>query len=217
MTGARVGILGGTFDPIHVGHLAAARAADAAIGFDRTLFVPSHVPPHRPDRPRASGYHRWQMTALAVADTPGWQASDLELVRGGASYTFDTLTALRGQEPTSQFFFITGADAFAEVASWRRYPDVLELAHFVVIARSGTSLDRVRVRLPDLASRMVACGDLVPAACRSAPFPSIFLVSAETPDVSSTDVRRRVAAGESLAGLVPDAVARYIADHRLYA
>lgn len=216
-TASRTGLLGGTFDPIHLGHLAAARAADEALGFDRLLFIPSNAPPHRPDSPRASGYHRLRMTALAVADAPGWAASDLELARGGASYTFDTLTALREREPASQFFFITGADAFAEIGSWRRYPDLLALAHFVVIARTGTSFDRIRGRLPELASRMVACDASSSSACRTAPFPSIFLINADTPDVSSTDVRRRAAAGISLAGLVPDAVAGYITEHRLYA
>jgi len=216
-TGSRIGILGGTFDPIHVGHLAAARAADEALVFDRLLFIPSHAPPHRPDSPRASGYHRLEMTALAVADVPGWEASDVELARGGASYTYDTLTTLREREPASQFFFITGADAFAEIASWRRYPELLELAHFVVIARTGTSFDRILTRLPELAPRLVGCDVDSPAACRMAPFPSIFLVNADTPAVSSTEIRRRAGAGEPLSGLVPDAVARYIADHHLYA
>lgn len=217
MTASRIGVLGGTFDPVHLGHLAAARSADQSLGFDRLLFIPSHAPPHRPDSPRASGYHRLQMTALAVAGVAGWEASDLELARGGASFTFDTLTTLRQREPASQFFFITGADAFAEIASWRRYPELLELAHFVVIARAGTSFDRIRTRLPQLSSRMVACDVASPAACRAANFPSIFLVNADTPDVSSTEVRRRAAAGEPLTGLVPDAVARYITEHRLYA
>jgi len=217
MTVSRIGVLGGTFDPVHLGHLAAARSADQSLAFDRLLFMPSHAPPHRPDSPRASGYHRLQMTALAVAGVAGWEASDLELARGGASFTFDTLTTLRQGEPGSQFFFITGADAFAEIASWRRYPELLELAHFVVIARAGTSFDRIRTGLPQLSSRMVACDLASPATCRAAPFPSIFLVNADTPDVSSTEVRRRAAAGEPLTGLVPDAVARYITEHRLYA
>jgi nicotinate-nucleotide adenylyltransferase len=212
----RVGVLGGTFDPIHEGHRAAGRAAAGALGLTRVLVVPSHVPPHRPDSPRASGYHRLQMARLGVADMPGWTTLDLELVRGGQSYTFDTLTALRTLEPTSQFCFITGADAFAEIASWYRYPEVLELAHFVVITRPGTSFETVRTRLPELARRFVDCEVLGPEACRRAPFPSIFLAQAATPAVSSTDIRRRAAAGDSLEGLVPEAVQRYIHEHRLY-
>ncbi len=216
MTGARVGVLGGTFNPIHLGHLAAARAAQATLALDRLLFVPSHAPPHRPDSVLASGYHRLQMTALAVADVPGWQASDVELVRGGPSYTYDTLIALGTAEPASQFFFVTGADAFADIATWRHYPDLLELAHFVVIARTGTSFDHLRSRLPALAPRMVPCETTPASTLGAASSPSIFLINAATPDVSSTEIRRRVAAGEPLAGLVPDQVATYIADHHLY-
>jgi nicotinate-nucleotide adenylyltransferase len=216
MSGGRVGVLGGTFNPIHRGHLAAARAAQATLALDRLLFVPSHAPPHRTDSLLASGYHRLQMTALAVAEVPGWKASDVELVRGGPSYTYDTLIALRTAEPASQFFFVIGADAFADIATWRHYPDLLELAHFVVIARPGTSFDNLRSRVPTLASRMVSC-EMTPASTfLSAPDPSIFLVNAATPDVSSTEIRRRAAAGAPLDGLVPDSVAAYIAAHHLY-
>jgi nicotinate-nucleotide adenylyltransferase len=217
MSGARVGVLGGTFDPFHEGHRAAGRAAAAALALDRLIVVPSNAPPHRPDSPRASGYHRLQMVRLGVADMPGWTVSDLELARGGSSYTFDTLTALRALEPISQFFFITGADAFAEIATWRRYPEVLDLAHFVVIARPGTSFTEIRARLPELAARFVECGNTRPEASRLAAVSSIFLVRAATPAVSSTDIRQRLSAGDTLADLVPAAVERYIREHRLYA
>jgi nicotinate-nucleotide adenylyltransferase len=217
MSVARVGVLGGTFDPIHEGHLAAGRAASAALELERVLVIPSAQPPHRPDSPVASGYHRLQMARLGVAGLPGWAALDLELRRGGRSFTFDTLGDLRTLDPASQFFFITGADAFAEVASWRRYPEVLELAHFVVITRTGTSLEHVRARLPELAARFVDCDTTAPAESGDVPFPTIFLVRAATPPVSSTEVRRRAAAGEPIDGLVPGAVAEYIRAHRLYA
>ncbi len=213
MRPARVGIMGGTFDPIHVGHTAGARVAADSFRLDRILFVPSSLPPHRPDRPQASGYHRFAMTALAVAGVPGWEASDIELARPGASYTFDTLTALRKQDEGSQFFFITGADAFAEIATWWRYPDVLDLANFVVVARSGSSLDELRSRLPELEPRMVGSPD---AHLGKPARPAIFLVNAQTPDVSSTEIRSRAARGEMLAGLVADPVASHIAAHRLY-
>jgi nicotinate-nucleotide adenylyltransferase len=213
----RVGLLGGTFDPIHLGHLSAARAAETALALDTVWFIPTRRPPHRPDSPLASGYHRLQMTALAVAGEPAWRASDIEFGREGASYTFDTLTTLRQEDPTSQFFFITGADAFAEIAEWRRYPDVLDLAHFVVIARTGTGFDGLKARLHALRERMVELGDPPPSPPPSPSSPTIFLVHAATPDVSSTEIRRRAASGESLEGLVPDPVARYIREHHLYA
>ncbi|MGE3274206.1 MAG: nicotinate-nucleotide adenylyltransferase [Vicinamibacterales bacterium] len=208
----RTGLLGGTFDPIHLGHLAAGRAAAAALGLGRVLVVPSSRPPHRPDSPAASGYHRFAMAAMAVAPEPGFEASDLELQRPGPSYTFDTLSRLHAAGHTaSRLFFITGADAFAEIATWSRYPAVLDLAHFVVVARPGTALTALRNRLPDLAPRMMSPGAIQPDAP-----PAVILLEAPTPDVSSTDIRHRAAAGGSLDGYVPPAVASHIARHGLY-
>ena len=208
----RLGLLGGTFDPIHRGHVALADAAQAALGLDAVQLVPAHVPPHRPDSPRASGYHRFAMAVLAAAGRPGWTVSDQELLREGPSYTFDTLTDLhrRGHDPL-QLFFITGADAFAEIATWSRYPAVLDLAHFVVVARPGTSLEGVRASMPALAARFAT-----PAALATARTPGIALVPADTPDISSTEVRRRAGGGASVTELVPDGVAAHIARHGLY-
>ena len=207
-----VGLLGGTFDPIHVGHLAAARAAQNAFGLDHVRFIPSAKPPHRPDSPRASGYHRIEMVRLAVANTPGWAASDLELSREGPSFTYDTLTTIGGEGLSPlQIFFITGADAFAEITTWHRYPDVLDRAHFVVVARPGTAIDRLRTRLPDLASRMIAAESFTEFDT-----PRIILLNANTPDVSATQIRGRVASGLSIEGLVPDAVSAYIDRNSLY-
>jgi nicotinate-nucleotide adenylyltransferase len=208
----RVGLLGGTFDPIHIGHVAVARAAQQALDLDRVRFVPSARPPHRPDSPRASEYHRLEMVRLAATADRRWEVSDLELRRDGPSFTFDTLAALHRQGLTPlQIFFLTGADAFAEIATWRRYPEVLDAAHFAVIARPGTTLETLRDRLPSLAARMIS-----PSAIERADTPCIILIEAETPDVSSTEIRRRVGAGNSIEGLVPPAVAAYIAQQSLY-
>ncbi len=207
----KLGLLGGTFDPIHHGHLATARAAQHALGLDAVWFVPSARPPHRPDSPQASEYHRVAMIRLAIAEGAGWEVCDLELRREGASYTYDTLMTLNDGRPPSQIFFITGADAFAEITTWHRYPDVLDLAHFVVVARPGFSIDALRQRVPALATRMIEPVDLAV----SSP-PRIILVQAETPDVSSTAIRGRVAGRCSLMGLVPPAVSAYISQHDLY-
>jgi nicotinate-nucleotide adenylyltransferase len=207
-----VGLLGGTFDPIHNGHLAVARAAQQALALDRVRFIPSARPAHRPDNPQASEYHRVAMIRLAIEDEAGWEVSDLELRRHGPSYTYDTLrTFNRDGLPPSQIFFITGADAFAEIATWHRYPEVLDLAHFVVVARPGFSIDMLRGRIPALAERMIDPSDLAVSST-----PRIILVAAETPDVSSTAIRGRAARGESLDGLVPPAVSAYISQHDLY-
>ena len=206
----KLGVLGGTFDPIHNGHVAAAEAAQQTLGLDGITLMPSHIPPHRHDPVGATGEQRYEMTQLAATGHPGWSASRIELDREGPSYTYDTLTALnelareRGEPNGTQIFFITGADAFAEITTWSRYPAVLDLANFVVVSRPGITLDSLRARVPS------AFRDRQSASTR------VILVEAHTPDISSTDIRRRVRAGHSLSGFVPDSVARYIAEHRLY-
>jgi nicotinate-nucleotide adenylyltransferase len=208
----KLGVLGGTFDPIHNGHIAAAAAAEQALGLDAITLIPSRIPPHRHDPVGATSEQRYEMAQLAADGRAGWTASRIELDREGPSYTFDTLTELN-REPSirlkpdttsTQIFFITGADAFAEIATWSRYPAVLDLANFVVVSRPGITLDSIRERVPS------AFRDRPSAPTR------VILVEAHTPDISSTDIRRRVRAGDSLSGFVPDPVARYIAAHRLY-
>jgi nicotinate-nucleotide adenylyltransferase len=216
----RVGILGGTFDPIHLGHLGAAEAARSALLLEEVLVVPSHVPPHRQAQPDASGYHRFAMVALAVGPAPGLVASDMELVREGRSYTATTLSGLhaRGFRP-SQLFFIIGADAFAEIATWHEYPAVLDLSHFVVIARPGFPLEMLRWQLPMLASRMrtIAGAGENQADLEARDRTLVFLVEASTPEVSSTQIRERIRGAQPLAGLVSPAVELHIYRHGLYA
>jgi nicotinate-nucleotide adenylyltransferase len=201
-----LGVLGGTFDPIHNGHLAAAEAAQASLSLDAITLIPSRVPPHRHDPVGATAEQRFDMAALAAADKPGWSASRIEIDREGPSFTYDTLVQLaQWVGVPSQFFFILGADAFAEIATWSRYPAVLDLAHFVVVSRPGITLDSLCERVPSAFSR------------RPSAKTRVILVEAATPDISSTDIRRRARAGQSLTGLVPDAVVHYISMHRLYA
>jgi len=209
----RLGVLGGTFDPVHDGHLAAGRAARAALALDEVRLVPAHVPPHRDVGPRASAAHRFAMAALVALDEPGWTVSDAEIARPGPSFTYDTLTAAHaaGFAP-SQIFFITGADAFAEIATWSRYPAVLDLAHFVVVSRPGTSLATLAARVPELLERVRTAETLEATAGTG-----LILVEAVTPDISSTAIRGRAAQGFSLAGLVPPRVEQYIRRHGLYA
>lgn len=209
----RTGILGGTFDPIHLGHVEAAEAARRALDLDRVIILPSLTPPHRMPQPCASAFHRFAMAALAAAGREGLVTSDLELRTDGLSYTASTLERLHAQGFAPwQLFFIAGSDAFAEIATWYAYPHLLDLSHFAVISRPGTSLDALRRQLPDLAGRMREPRDGRPDSAT----PSIFLVSTSTPDVSSTEVRRRVAAGEPFDGLLPAAVADHIRKHSLY-
>ena len=209
----RIGILGGTFDPIHCGHLDAARAARQALRLDSVLLVPSHIPPHRPVQPVASPFHRFAMTALAVNGVDGLLASDEELCADGPSYTAETLERHhhRGLEPW-QIFFIAGVDAFAEIETWRRYPAVLEMANFVVLSRPGYDPQGLRTRLPSLAARMQPARAF-DAASRQ---PSILLLDAPTHNVSSSELRARLSSGVSVSGLLPPSVEAHIRKHHLY-
>ena len=215
MTNAtRLGVLGGTFDPIHVGHLDCAEAARAALGLDAVVVVPAYDQPLRTSEPRGNAYQRFAMASLAVADRDEYRVSDMELVRQGRSYTTDTLRTLHADGWTaSQIFFILGSDAFAGIAAWHGFPAFLDLAHFVVIARPGTTIESATARTPELRARFrdaAACGAVVDA------IPCIFLVHARTRDVSSTLIRERLAASQSIDDLVPAAVARHIEKHHLY-
>jgi nicotinate-nucleotide adenylyltransferase len=198
----RLGILGGTFDPVHFGHLDAADAARRALHLDEIWLIPSSDPPHRPADPLASGFHRFALVTLAIQGDDRLRASDIELTRTGPSYTADTLRAVarQGWQP-SQIFFILGTDAFAEIATWREFPAVLDAANFAVIARPGITLDAATARTPSLHGRLGA---------------SIFLVETRTRDVSSSTIRARLAARQPIGDLVPAAVARHIAAHHLY-
>jgi nicotinate-nucleotide adenylyltransferase len=215
MTGSRrLGLLGGTFDPIHFGHLDAAEAARAALELDEVLFIPAHDPPHKPVDPHASAFHRFALIALAIQEWPGYRVSDMELTREGASYTADTLRALHACAwRPSQLYFILGADAFADIATWREFPAVLDLAQFAVIARPGTTSEEALARTPELRTR-----SRLPAtrAWNDEEHTAIYLVEARTRDVSSTTIRGRLAERKAIDDLVPAAVARHITSHHLY-
>lgn len=208
----RFGLLGGTFDPIHFGHLDIAAAAQEHLALHRVGFIPSHDPPHRPIDPRASAFHRFALVSLAIDGHAGYVALDLELRRQGPSYTVDTLRDLHaeGWRP-SQLFFIIGTDAFADIAKWRAFPAVLDAAHFVVVTRPGTSLDAAIAGTPELGPRIrrdAPRDENAPTA--------VILMEARTRDISSTTVRARLKAGQAVDDLVPPPVARHIAKQTLY-
>ena len=207
----RLGILGGTFDPIHNGHLAIAEAAREALGLERVLFVPARVPPHRPDRPLASADDRAAMVALAIAANPAFELSTLELDRDGPSFSVDTLRTLAGtttREPGGQsiparrpdLWFILSAQAFADFLDWRDAAGILELSRLAVLPREGhpqADLEEVGRVLPRLVDR-------------------VQLLDGPRLRLSATEIRSRAARGLSVRYLVPDAVAAYIGDHSLY-
>ena len=207
----RVGILGGTFDPIHCGHVDLGVAVQQALQLTSMLVIPAHIPPHRP-RPTASPFHRFAMAAIAVAGHQGWEASDLELSQSSPSYTEATLKRLHesGFSP-SELFFITGADAFADIRSWKDYPQLLDGTNFAVVSRPGSPVNTIRERLPELATRVSA-----PLELHRRHVTSIFLIDAATADVSSTAIRQRRKEGQSITGLVPLGVEQHIEQHGLY-
>lgn len=208
----RIGILGGTFDPIHCGHLDVGRVAERVLGLTRVFVIPSNVPPHR-QQTFASAFHRFAMTAMAVAEHPTWRASDLELRHEGPSYTAVTLKQFheRGYPP-SDLYFLIGADAFLDIATWRDYPKILDWTHFVVVSRPGHPAGALRYKLSALAARM-ADPPIEPMAEMD---PLIILVDEPTADVSSTAIRERRAQNEPITGMVAPRVEQHILQHGLY-
>jgi nicotinate-nucleotide adenylyltransferase len=208
----RVGLFGGTFDPVHTGHLDVAAAAADALALERVLVIPANVPPHRAT-PFASGPHRFAMCALAVAGRDRLALLDIEMLSNEPAFTARTLDRLNASGmQADDMFLITGADAFRDIGSWKDYPALLERCHFVVVSRPGSPASALRRELPDLSGRMIMPHELA-ARGRG---PHVILVEAPTAPVSSTEIRRRLSAGESIDGLVPDLVAQHIRTHHLY-
>lgn len=200
-----VGILGGTFDPVHLGHLAVAEEVREALRLERVLFVPAGVPPHKPGRPISPAADRAAMVGLAVADNPAFELSRVEIDRPGPSYAVDTLAALtadaeRRGEPTD-FTFILSSEAFAGLGSWREPRRLLSLCRMAVVPRGGRpdpDRDWFGRDQPVLSDR-------------------VSFVDGPGLAISSTAIRERVRLGSSIRYLVPDAVIAYIGDHGLYA
>lgn len=207
---ARRGWFGGTFDPIHQGHLDVARAAHTALALSSVTLVPALVPPHRA-QPAASANDRLAMTHLAATE-PWLDVSTMEIDAGGPSYTATTMDRLDADgEDLESLVVIAGADAFAGILSWNRAVALLDRVSFAVVSRPGYPAPRLTDALPSLASRMCT-----PSNWAGSSRPCIVLVDAPTSPVSSTMVRTAIAAGHPLTGLVPAPVASYIAAHGLY-
>jgi nicotinate-nucleotide adenylyltransferase len=190
----RVGIMGGTFDPIHHGHLVAASEVADRFGLDEVVFVPTGQPWQKAEQAVTPAEDRYLMTVIATASNPRFQVSRVDIDRGGPTYTVDTLRDLKAEYgPKAQLYFITGADALERILSWKDLDQMFALAHFIGVTRPGFELSAAH--LPDDAVSLVQ----VPAMA-----------------ISSTDCRARVARGEPVWYLVPDGVVQYIAKRRLY-
>ncbi len=194
----RIGLLGGTFDPIHVGHLAAANAAAGCARLDRVIFVPTGQPPHRPPAAVAPE-HRLEMARLATAEDARFAVSDLEVRRPGASFTLETLRELRALRPRGELFLILGWDAARLFKTWHEPETVRSLATIVVVARPGSGSPQP--------------ADLEAAGLRGS---GVILCLERTPNVSASGIRKDIKSGKSITGKVPPPVERYIATHHLY-
>lgn len=204
-TGATInlGIMGGCFDPIHLGHLVIAEQAAEAFCVDRVLFIPCNIPPHKDAAGLTPGSHRLKMIGLAVRGNPRFRASDIELRRGGISYTVETLEQLRGMYgPRAKLWFVIGADSLRELASWRDYRRILGLCTVVTAGRPGSDLGAWR-------GGGAFSRDEVARLRRR-------IISTPLIGISSSEIRRRRRAGLSVRYLVPPAVERYIVEHGLY-
>ena len=193
MSGWRLGVMGGTFDPIHHGHLVAASEVQARFGLDEVVFVPTGIPWQKQGRTVSPAEDRYLMTVIATASNPRFSTSRVDIERQTPTVTVDTLTDLRAQFPYHEMYFITGADALAQILSWKRVDELFDLAHLVGVTRPGFQLDGEH-----LAGRAVS------------------LVEVPAMAISSTDCRQRVERGHPVWYLVPDGVVQYISKRGLY-
>lgn len=196
----RLGLLGGTFDPVHLGHLILAEQCREQCGLDEVWFVPSRLPPHKRETKISDGRARVEMLTFAVAGHPAFKVSRIELDREGPSYTVETLQQLVVEDASRELYFLIGGDSLADLPHWREPRRILELATIVAAGRGRTPLppmDRIREELGEAAAR-IECIEM----------PAV--------DLSSTDLRRRVRDGRSIRYMTPRAVEIYILEHGLY-
>ena len=189
----RVGIMGGTFDPIHHGHLVAASEVATLFDLDEVIFVPTGEPWQKSERQVSPAEHRYLMTVIATASNPRFWVSRVDIDRAGPTFTIDTIRDIAEQRPAAQLYFITGADALAQILSWKNAEEALGLARFVGVTRPGYELSDAHL-----------------------PIDSVMLLDVPAMAISSSDCRERVANGQPVWYLVPDGVVQYINKHRLY-
>ena len=202
---ARIGIFGGSFNPVHLAHLILAEHARSQRRLDRILFVPAKFPPHKPDEPLASDEHRMRMLELAIEGNPAFQASALELERQGPSYTLMTVRQLRETvEREAQLFLIVGGDSLHDIHRWWRAAELVREVQIIALDRPGYAVSEALDRIARLFGQEVAS--------------QIERLKVDAPllDISATEIRERVRAGKSIRDMVPEPVRQYIVENRLY-
>jgi nicotinate-nucleotide adenylyltransferase len=206
----RLGILGGTFNPPHLGHLAVARHAHDELGLDRVVLMPARIPPHKPDAEDPGPEHRLRMCRLAVDDADGLSVCAQEIERLGPSYTVDTLRAIHATHPEARLTFILGADTAGTLPAWREPAKLLQLADLAVAARAGSAREGVLQKVAPLV------GTRKDAGPGEAAIAGVTFLEMPIMEISSSAARRRAAHGQPIEDLVGEAVAGYIAEHALY-
>ncbi len=200
----RIGLYGGSFDPIHVGHLISARALAEQIGLSRVILIPAGVPPHKRGHPLTPADHRLAMARLAVQDDPLFEVDDCELLRTGPSYTIETIEAYRARlGGDAALYWIIGCDSLAELPTWHRVADLVERVQIVTMVRPGSSPPPAEVLATSVGDK---AAKLLLESCYQTP----------AIEISATDIRSRVGTGRSIRYLVPEAVRRYIEQNRIY-
>lgn len=213
----RIGIFGGTFNPIHNGHVKAVLEVQKTFFLDKVLMIPSYIPPHKGAPDVAPPSDRLQMVKLAVASYPQFVPSHIEIEAKGKSYSILTLAKLKQRFPDAAMFFILGVDAFLEIDTWREYKKVLEQCHFIVINRPGYDLNEAKKPLGgNYAERIVRVLETTKLDKAMLHPYKIFLLSIDALDMASKDIRKKVKMGKSIAGLVVKPVEEYIQINKLY-
>lgn len=215
-SGARIGLFGGSFNPIHTGHLRAAEEIRERFALDQVVFIPAHISPHKPEATRDSARHRMAMLQRATSQNRHFTVWDVEFNRPGKSYSVETLRHFREAFPEAKApFFIMGIDAFMEIESWKQYRDLFALCNFIVMTRPGYELPSATEIIP----RQLAVEFSFQREEKRyvhASGSSVFMADIPGLAISSQDIRRRAAEGRSITYLVPDAVENYIRDQHLY-
>jgi nicotinate-nucleotide adenylyltransferase len=210
----RIGVYGGTFDPVHLGHVLPVEETRARLGLDRVLYVPAYHPPHKPASPSAPAHHRFAMLALALEPYPQLLLSDFEVARGGTTYTIETLRHLRAQREDAEILLVLGSDSLAQIESWRSFRELLEEFRLAVVGREGFTRESLAGTLPpDVVARFAPEGG---RPAEGAPEHSIYWGGNAPVTISSTWLRRAIPAGENLSGSLPPNVVAYLRKHALY-
>ena len=210
-----IGLMGGTFNPVHLAHLRIAEEARESFGLDAVIFIPAADPPHKPLAGDVAFSQRCEMVRLAIAGNPAFELSDIEGQRVGKSYSIDTLAFFRTQHPDNSLYFIIGSDSFFELGLWHRYAEIFRLCSLIVVERPGRPVADSLAALPVAIRGEFSYTD-APCRLKHVSGQCVLILKGRPLDISSTAIRRLVAAGSPLTRLVPPAVEAYIKSQRIY-